>query len=512
MIQSMFLAGFSFEKVWEAVSDPFSTTRNGLISIKDVRAIQDNIEKKRYTYHPNDYLSVSVWIQNLTYDGHVVDFHSDGKNFRLGIMTDLGRFAAKSFPRVVCLDSTHKTTQYGYSLYSLIAQNDFGNGIPVSFLITSGESAACIRPWLSALKDQGIQFGCVMTDNDDAEIDVVKSVFPESTHLLCWWHVLKNWKTNMRSKLEAPKHDTVFSKLKNLLMKSVDFDSDFGTVCELSNGDFSDYLKREWLPKKEKWAYQFRIGVKMYKTTNTNMLIESFHNILKTQFLNGKKNRRIDKLIYILTGPLQKHYLLKQRRNVLGFSGPNLEAMFLKSQDEKAKEILKHDINETESGHFLVKSSSLPGSFYKVDLNQGHCDCLIFLKHDYCKHLIACSNLKIATDGMNVSEVLPQPVAVNQLEAIVSPKATQKSNTTDVIEQLSSSLNDLKVSELSSLQLELLHHALKIVNAARNVISVSRPAPEVAPPNQLYSNITVHPFKVKKAKGRPKVPQTSILN
>ena len=60
-----------------------------------------------------------------------------------------------------------------------------------------------------------------MTDNDDAEIDLVQNVYPESSHILCWLHVLKNWKNDMRLKLPAEKNELIFPKLKNLLMKSL---------------------------------------------------------------------------------------------------------------------------------------------------------------------------------------------------------------------------------------------------------------------------------------------------
>lgn len=51
------------------------------------------------------------------------------------------------------------------------------------------------------------------------------------------------------------------------------------------------------------------------------MLIESFHNLLKTKFFSGKRNCRLDRLIYILTGPLQSHLNRKERVNAFGLNG-----------------------------------------------------------------------------------------------------------------------------------------------------------------------------------------------
>ena len=57
------------------------------------------------------------------------------------------------------------------------------------------------------------------------------------------------------------------------------------------------YFANFWYPMKTKWVFQFRKDIAMYKRSNTNMLIESFHNTLKTRFFSGKINRRADRLI-----------------------------------------------------------------------------------------------------------------------------------------------------------------------------------------------------------------------
>ena len=106
-------------------------------------------------------------------------------------MTPFGRQMASEFTRLVCLDSTHKTTQYGYSLFTLMVQDNHGQGVPLSYFISNDEDAESLRLWLEKVKNIAPHFDTFMTDNDDAEIAAVASFFPESRHLLCWWHVLR---------------------------------------------------------------------------------------------------------------------------------------------------------------------------------------------------------------------------------------------------------------------------------------------------------------------------------
>ena len=53
---------------------------------------------------------------------------------------------------------------------------------------------------------------------------------------------------------------------------------------------FAEYFRKEWLNKKEKWGYAYRVGLGI----NTNMYCESWHKQLKYKYLKGKLNKRVD--------------------------------------------------------------------------------------------------------------------------------------------------------------------------------------------------------------------------
>ena len=67
----------------------------------------------------------------------------------------------------------------------------------------------------------------------------------------------------------------------------------------LSNPDtaeFGQYFQKTYGNSVEQWATCYRKNASI----NTNAHLESFHRVLKYNYLNKKSNRRIDKLIFAL--------------------------------------------------------------------------------------------------------------------------------------------------------------------------------------------------------------------
>ena len=86
------------------------------------------------------------------------------------------------------------------------------------------------------------------------------------------------------------------AKSENDFLKYKDaFVSKFQSI----NPGFLKYLADRYFSRPEKWSLCFRKGTE-YANVNTNMFVESFHNLLKTiYFFPGKLNtcRRIDVLL-----------------------------------------------------------------------------------------------------------------------------------------------------------------------------------------------------------------------
>ncbi|KAJ7903943.1 hypothetical protein B0H13DRAFT_1620966, partial [Mycena leptocephala] len=85
------------------------------------------------------------------------------------------------------------------------------------------------------------------------------------------------------------------------------------------------------------WSGVYRTERDIFQACDTNMLIEayvlgyhlpslsSWHHVLKGKFFHGKRNRRLDHLLSALLTQVLPYYALKQRRQELGFDGPDIE-------------------------------------------------------------------------------------------------------------------------------------------------------------------------------------------
>ncbi|KAF8952885.1 hypothetical protein BDZ97DRAFT_1680484, partial [Flammula alnicola] len=95
----------------------------------------------------------------------------------------------------------------------------------------------------------------------------------------------------------------------------------------LAPARFWGYLVKNWLPQKFvlMWSAVYRRSRGIHLLNDTNMLIEAWHHVLKGKFLEGRRNRRLDHLLHILIDQVLPYYLLKERRQKIGFEGENLE-------------------------------------------------------------------------------------------------------------------------------------------------------------------------------------------
>ncbi|KAJ7754949.1 hypothetical protein DFH07DRAFT_694700, partial [Mycena maculata] len=77
--------------------------------------------------------------------------------------------------------------------------------------------------------------------------------------------------------------------------------------------------------RRSMWSAVYRVGRNIFEQSDTNMLIEAWHHVLKGKFFHNKHNRRLDHLLHILLNKVLPYYALKQHRQQLGFEGPDIE-------------------------------------------------------------------------------------------------------------------------------------------------------------------------------------------
>lgn len=144
-----------------------------------------------------------------------------------------------------------------------------------------------MKTFLLKFKEMCPEVGVFITDNDSAEIEAITEIFPRSRHILCWWHVLKCW----RKHLPRPIDPDLWGNLVQLLKsKDLDFERRSNEIITKAPSEYAEYLNSYYRGNAKKWAGCFRQDIGMFRKTNSNMLIESFHNILKTKFFRKAKS------------------------------------------------------------------------------------------------------------------------------------------------------------------------------------------------------------------------------
>lgn len=125
---------------------------------------------------------------------------------------------------------------------------------------------------------------------------------------------------------------------------------------------------------------------------NTNMFVEAFHRKLKTVYLQGKQNRRINKLVFTL---------LKMARDLI-FEGLQKEEIGKRSHRkceirkrcQTAKEMREKGVKaiKVSTNTWSIASLQRSGMSYSVQLHKDSCDChLKCTSCDACIHMYTCT-------------------------------------------------------------------------------------------------------------------------
>ncbi|KAK3922643.1 Protein FAR1-RELATED SEQUENCE 2 [Frankliniella fusca] len=186
--------------------------------------------------------------------------------------------------------------------------DEIHHGWPVAHLISSKPDSATLKYFFQCLKARlgENSVNCVITDDDPALINAMNEGFSaDLPHILCIWHVLKNFKENLRSKASKDLYDTMLSEVRvimnedneGLFLKLIDgFQKKYENDKNASH--FIDYFRKYYLNRPHKWALCYRQFP--HGGVNTTGHLESFHNRLKKTWLKRKVNKRLDDIITIL--------------------------------------------------------------------------------------------------------------------------------------------------------------------------------------------------------------------
>ena len=232
--------------------------------------------------------------------------------------------------KTICMDATHGTNTYDFLLISVMVIDDYGEGIPVAWMLSNREDAVALRKFLN-----GIKYVCgniepmwFMSDDAEQYFNAWKSVFVSSItrKIICVWHIDRSWRKALYDHIQDKKEQTYVYHTLYLLLQELNESrfrmmlQAFLTHLHAKHNNFYTYFKVQYCFRVQEWAACFRKGC----IANTNMFVESFHRTLKVVYLQHKQNRRIDFLLVILSKIARDKVFERLRKLEMGKKTQNL--------------------------------------------------------------------------------------------------------------------------------------------------------------------------------------------
>ena len=299
-----------------------------------------------------------------------------------------------------------------FPLYTLMVFDDWLNGVPVAYIITSSSRQPDLEPWMRALANKMVSVqedwmpNAFITDCAQAEIGGLQSVWPGVKVFLCLWHVRRVWLKQAVAKIKD--HAIRAGVLKGLGRIMYDTKCPHGddmgpwAIRQLNAlmdsfpivSNFWAYFQKQWADKTHMWVVGHRNLP--YAGQDTNAAIESYHSNLKATLRASKgraHGRRLDWVIYELTEDILSHYWYQSMRKQHGFVLNLKQEQFIINAVLKAREIPDSCVTLpiANDGPALVTSKTNASKLYSVynpDCEWGCCDCVWALKGNICKHQI----------------------------------------------------------------------------------------------------------------------------
>src|SRR5260370_24540574 len=156
------------------------------------------------------------------------------------------------------------------------------------------------------------------------------------------------------------------------------------------------------------WSVTSRQNRTIFEEGDTNMLLEayvmsshisnliylfimffiSYHHVLKSIWLEGKRNRRVDHLIHTVVIQYFPHLEIRHKRQERGMEGADLAETQRRQILTRAPETPLENIQKNDDLHFDVQSSN-SNKIYKVNLGTTSYDCSDFPRIRMCTHIAA---------------------------------------------------------------------------------------------------------------------------
>ena len=469
--------------------------RRELVNRQDITNISHQYNIQGIKLHADDAKSVSLWVENINNycnddnnnpvllfkpqgvvpDDNMKDLKND--DFVICIQTSFQRDMLMKFgPEAVCMDSTHGTNVYSFNLITILVLDEFGEGIPVAWMVCNREDATVLRPFFEKIKENcgDVCTKVFMSDDANNFYNAWKSVFSvtDTKKLICAWHVDKSWRKGLQQHItDTTKQADVYHHLRVLLeerevisfwQRLQQFISWLSENEDLSS--FLQYFQREYVKKAEQWAPCYRENC----IVNTNMALEAFHRVLKVCYLEKKQNRRIDYLLHFLLKVSRDKVFERFSKTQKGKSSHR--SCEINKRHKTAKKMCAADgILSVSDGIWQMKPTTPQQAYYLVEKKLDNCSCKLRCRScDVCVHMFSCTCMDFlihSTVCKHIHLVRMSSLSQNQSRDEHSsshPESTPlqlTSNTEDYLEQMISedteSVSDRTSSQGSDVEAEV---------------------------------------------------------
>ena len=161
--------GVSIDRILDDIRDNVtgSLEREHIMNPQDIHNIQYQLNLESVEKHQNDHTSVSAWVtemKEMEYN-RILIFKNQGEeqgddcddlaknDFVLAIqMKYQCDMIIKYGEKVICMDDTHGTNMYDFTLITVLVNNEHGEGIPVAWALSNRVDTALLTQFSKPLK------------------------------------------------------------------------------------------------------------------------------------------------------------------------------------------------------------------------------------------------------------------------------------------------------------------------------------------------------------------------
>ena len=222
--------------------------------------------------------------------------------------------------RSFCLNAMHHVTIYPNTvIYIIILCHEVtSQGVPIAYLVRNYQSKEPVREWLIDMKELGVSPHQITVNYSKAKANAINRTWNRSVAIhLCAQHIVHAQQKNITEKIvvgdgkdKREVINAIFIDIHNMIYK--EDRNEFFVYLERFHIDqvdqdtFMQYFEQQWIRNNlyKQWVWSFQEDI--FRHMELNMFIESFHNQLKTIYLQRHYDCYMDGLIFLLISKAHK--------------------------------------------------------------------------------------------------------------------------------------------------------------------------------------------------------------